>query len=113
MKARRTTAIDATPVCTVTYEGGAVTIAPWRVTATKGQSIQWTFVGCTGRITKKRFHGLPFGKLPDKPKKNVKSPPTRKTGRFSYNVVLEVAGRGRKKESLRIDPEMIILRPPK
>jgi hypothetical protein len=90
----------------VTKRNGAVTVDPWVVKLKKGQSVEWTFEGCNGRITKKGIRGLPFaGKLPTVGKKKVVSPASNKHGKFRYNIVLDP---GRKTKKLTIDPEMII-----
>lgn len=98
----------STPV-TVTKRNGAVTIDPWVVTLDKGESVEWIFEGCNGRITKKGIRGLPFaGKLPSGGKKKVLSPPSNKKGKFRYNIVLDPDSKTKK---LTIDPEMIIKLP--
>ena len=108
MKPKRKVAksISTSVMVTVTRSNGAVTVDPWVVELDKGQAIEWVFVGCNGRITKKRFKGFPFpGSLPTTGKKKVVSPPTNKRGKFSYNILLDPDTKTKK---LKIDPEMII-----
>jgi hypothetical protein len=104
---RRTARTTSTSkAVTVTRRNGAITIDPWTVVLLKGQSVEWKFEGCNGRITKKGFRGLPFdGRLPGTGKKKILSPPTNRKGKFNYNIILDPGSRTKK---VKIDPEMII-----